>query len=182
MTSEEVYLDIVTDLKEVNPKMGLVLEYLRPYYVYNVIAKKREDAIIEIDNRHPDKRSFANYYSDFFKDIPKFNNYEDKRDYFVELGKYILKNILEKNPNFKNEYDNFLLKVENLPKDKEYRYTKNAFDQIMYQVVYRCVDLNALYWGSLVYTTEIYKYLMNKAVQEIRDYKKNNEENISKKN
>lgn len=182
MTAKEIYLDILNNIKDINPKIYNTLKYLRPYYVYRTIAKNRDEAIQEIDSRHNDEMSFKDYYEDFGNGLPKFNDYEDKRDFFVLLGKHILDKILSHNPNFKDDYDYFIKKVEEIPKDKEYHQIKGIFDKIMYQVVYKCAEKNYLYWGNMIYPVEIYKYLMNKAVEEIREYKKNNNIiNVSKK-
>ena len=184
MSSEEIYLDIIDNLRIIDPKMCKVLEYLRPYYVYHKIPSKRQDAIRIIESRHPSKPSYENYYPSFFEQMPNYEKYSDKREFCVDVGKYNLEMTLKVNPDFKEEYDRLISKIENIKKARNYQTAKKMLDQVMMQMVYRCAASNALYWGYLMYTTDIYKYLFDRASEIVKDYKNKiiDEINISKKN
>ena len=182
MNSKDTYNYIISELSELNPEICRLIVYLHPYYVINNLNDGKEDANVELSNRLSKNGEIAEYYNIYYQGRLKWEDFPDKRDYFIAEGKRVLDLILSKNENFKERYDNLIQKLDRFPKTKDYKTLVKVYDQFMIQLVYRCADEDISYWGDFKYTTNIYNFLVKKALTEIRQIKKGNKDsNNSKK-
>ena len=171
MTADELYDYIMMNSENIDPEICRVIEYLKPYFSFHTASTKRESAIKIIDARNPETPSFAHYWTGGYPGAPIKEKHEsdfaNTRDYVVACGKETLDVILQSNPKFQQSYDLLLRELNNIDANKTPHELWRIHRVIMIKVVYRCAELNITYWGSLKYSTDIYRFLVDKVIKQI---------------
>lgn len=168
MDSTEIYIDIISKIKDINKELCKKLEYLRPYFVYDRIPSKRS----EVEKQFEGLNINGKTRDEYFDNMPQYDKFESSKAFYLAVCQYRLETITnaKNDADFQEDYNRLvhkLMRFTNNASSLSSNDVKMGSESFARDIVNVCAKNNIPFLDTFRYTSEVYKILIKRAKIEI---------------